>query len=97
MTDKKSVPAYTKISHDDGKTWKRQLEMGPIGGFTFKNGDKALIYQCGVDDCKVLTKFNTGFNKHRNKVHNLENMSFGWADGDPDWQELDVKEEMIVA
>lgn len=94
--EKLQVPVYTKISHDDGKTWEKKLQLGPIGGFTFPSGEKALIYQCDVDNCGKLCKFNTGFNKHRREQHGLENCAFGWADGAPKWQELDITPEMIT-
>lgn len=63
---KRQVPVMTKALQDD-KSWKEQLEHGPIGGFTFKNGEKALIYQCGK--CGQLCKFNTGLNAHMKKAH----------------------------
>jgi len=90
---KLKVPVYTKVSKDDGKTWKKQLENGPIGGFTYPDGKKALIYQCG--NCGKLCKFGTNFNDHREKHHGEERCQFGWADGEPDWQELDITEGMI--
>lgn len=68
---------------------------GPIGGFTFSSGEKAKIYSCG--NCGVLLKFNTGYNKHMKEVHGAtDNVMFGWADGEPDWQELDITEDMII-
>lgn len=68
---------------------------GPIGGFTFKSGEKALIYQCG--ECGTLLKFNTGYNRHKREAHGAkDNVMFGWADGEPEWKELDITEEMIV-
>lgn len=87
------VPVMTKILQDD-KSWKEQLEHGPIGGFTFKNGKKALIYQCGK--CGQLCKFNTGLNKHSKKAHGQkDNEAWGWAEGPPVWEELDITEDMI--
>lgn len=68
---------------------------GPIGGFTYSTGEKALIYQCGI--CGTLCKFNTGYNKHRREAHKIMGgESFGWADGPPDWQELEITEDMIT-
>lgn len=68
---------------------------GPIGGFTYPTGEKALIYQCGI--CGELCKFNTGYNKHRRLTHDIQGgEAFGWADGEPNWQELDIIEEMIL-
>lgn len=67
---------------------------GPIGGFTFKDGHKSMIYQCG--DCGRLLEFNTGYNAHKRDKHGAkDNMRFGWADGEPNWKELDIKEEDI--
>jgi len=84
MSQKLSVP----VKQPDGS-----FNEGPIGGFTFPSGEKAMIYQCGT--CGVLTKFNTGYNKHRREVHGLENMAFGWADGAPEWKEIEMTEDMI--
>jgi hypothetical protein len=76
------------------KTRMTEFQNGPIGGFTFKDGHQSLIYQCG--ECGAYLEFNTGYNKHKKEKHGVkDNVRFGWADGEPDWQELDIKEEDI--
>ena len=44
MTQKLSVPIMVK-SNRSGK-WKEEFQDGPIGGFTFPDERKAMIYQC---------------------------------------------------
>ena len=77
------------IKQPDGR-----FNDGPIGGFTSPSGEKMMIYQCG--DCGALCKFNTGYNAHK-RTHdpNHMNTAFGWADGAPEWQELDMTEDML--
>ena len=78
---------------NESTTSKNKYFMGPIGGFTFADGSKAVIYSCEI--CGILTKFNTGYNKHRREKHNEENVAFGWAEGEPEWEELEIKEDLI--
>ena len=68
---------------------------GPIGGFTYPSGKKAMIYQCG--DCGQLCQFNTSYNAHK-RTHDPKfvNIAFGWADGEPAWQELDIRDEGMI-
>lgn len=91
---KLSPPFTTKSSHDDGKTWKTNPTDGIIGGFTFSDGRKSLIYQCGL--CEKLIEFNDQWNKHH-KTHdkNWEGVQFGFAEPQ-NWQELDIKEADIL-
>jgi hypothetical protein len=72
------------------------MQDGIIGGYTFKDGSKALIYQCG--ECGQLCEFNTTYNKHRKEKHGLEGMMFGWADGMPEQQCLtqQIDESLIL-
>ena len=89
MTQKLSVPVMVK-SNSSGK-WKEEFKDGPIGGFTFSDGHKSMIYQCGK--CGQLTEFNTGYNKHNREKHGAtKNMAFGFAE-EQNWQELNIKEE----
>jgi len=67
---------------------------GIIGGFSFADGTKSLIYQCGF--CGQLSEFNTTYNDHRETIHKAERMQFGWADGAPKWGEIDAKESDII-
>lgn len=89
---KLQVPVMCQVRQPDN-SWKEEFQNGPIGGFTYPSGEKALIYQCG--NCGELCKHNTNFNDHRERKHGEERCQFGWADGPPDWQELDITEEMI--
>jgi len=87
-TEKLSVPIMVK-SNRSGK-WKEEFDVGPIGGFTFPDGHKSMIYQCGV--CGQLTEKNTGYNKHNKEKHGAkDNIQFGFEE-EPVWQELDIKE-----
>ncbi len=73
--------------------WIEKFKDGPIGGFTFPDGKKSMIYQCGK--CGNLTEFNTGYNKHNRKKHGaVDNVAFGFAE-EQNWQELDITEDMI--
>ena len=89
---KLSVPIMVK-SNRSGE-WKEEFKDGPIGGFTFPDGEKSMIYQCGK--CGTLTKFSKGYNKHNKEKHGVdENIVFGFAE-EQNWQELDIKVEDIV-
>ena len=89
MTDKLAVPVMVK-SDRSGKI-QEEFKDGIIGGFTFPDGHKSLIYQCGV--CGKLSEYNTGYNKHNREKHNAkENIQFGFAE-EQNWQELDITVE----
>ena len=65
------------------------------GGFTFEDGHKSLIYECG--ECGQLCEYNTTYNKHMKEKHGAKNnVQYGWADGEPEWKELDIKESDIL-
>ena len=67
---------------------------GIIGGFTFADGHKSKIYQCG--ECGILLEYNTTYNKHKKEAHGAkDSVEFGWADGEPDWKELNIDEKEI--
>jgi len=92
MTEKLSVPVMVK-SNRNGEM-KEEFKDGPIGGFTFADGHKSMIYQCGT--CGQLTEFSKGYNKHNKEKHGVdENIVFGFAE-EQHWQELDIKEEDIA-
>jgi len=92
MTEKLKVPVMVK-SNRNGE-FKEEFKDGPIGGFTFADGRKSMIYQCGT--CGQLTEFSTGYNKHNKEKHRVnENIAFGFAE-EQDWKELDIKEEDIA-
>ncbi len=86
-------PFNTKSSKD-GKKWETKPTDGIVGGFTFSNGRKSMIYQCGI--CQKLIEFCDEWNKHH-KTHdkNWENVSFGWADP-PKWECIKVLESEIL-
>lgn len=92
MSDQKlSVPVMVK-SNRSGK-WQEEYKNGPIGGFTFPDGHKSMIYQCG--ECGALSEFEKGYNKHNREKHGAtENSTFGFEE-EPIWQELDIKEENL--
>jgi len=70
-----------------------EFRNGPVGGFTFADGHKSMIYQCGV--CGQLSEFETGYNKHQREKHGAkENVAFGFAEPQ-NWQELDIEEDEI--
>lgn len=72
-----------------------KFQDGPVGGKTFSDGKKSMIYQCG--ECGVYLEFNTIYNKHKKEKHGVkDSVQFGWADGEPEWQELDIPEEEII-
>ena len=64
---------------------------GVIGGFTFSNGSKSLIYQCAV--CLGLFKHHENWSRHKEDKHGLlDSPITGYADGSPKWRELDIEE-----
>ena len=91
---KLSKPFNTKSSHDDCKTWQTKPTDGIIGGFTFSNGRKSLIYQCGI--CLKLIEFGDQWNNHH-KTHDPKWICIAFGSADPiNWQELDIKESDIL-
>lgn len=69
---------------------------GVIGGFTFSNGSKSLIYQCAT--CLGLFKFHENWARHKEEKHSLLYSPItGYADGSPKWRELDIKESDVFA
>lgn len=91
MTEKISVPVMA-LSNRSGE-FKEEFADGIVGGFTFPDGHKSLIYQCGK--CGVLCEYNTGYNKHQREAHNAkENVEFGFAE-EQNWEELDITVEDI--
>lgn len=91
---KLSPPFLTTSSHDDCKTWQTKPTDGIIGGFTFSDGRKSLIYQCG--ECLQLIEFNDNWNKHR-LTHDPKWISVQFGSAEPqNWQELDIKEADIL-
>ncbi len=73
---------------------KRKFKDGIIGGFTFPDGHKSLIYQCGI--CGSLSEYNKNYNKHQKEKHGaIESVRFGFAENQI-WNELDINKEMIV-
>ena len=93
------APLMTKKSQsltgDEKPIFKDCLFDGIIGGFTFADGHKSKIYQCG--ECGALLEYNSNYNEHKKTIHGFkDSVEFGWADGEPDWQELDIKEADIL-
>ncbi len=85
---------FNTTSSKDGKLWKTKPTDGIIGGFTFSNGRKSLIYQCGI--CLKLLEFNDTWNDHhREHDANWIGVQFGSAEPQ-NWQELDILESEIV-
>ncbi len=92
-TEKLSVPIMVE-SNRSGEM-KKEFKDGPIGGFTFPDGRKSMIYQCGK--CGTLSEFSKGYNKHNKEKHGgTENIMFGFAE-EQHWQELDIKEEDLTS
>jgi len=82
------VPVMTRTQQPDGEWSKEHFHEGPVGGFTFDDGRKSMIYQCG--DCGQLCEFSDTYNNHK-RTHDPKwvNTGFGWADGEPEWKEVD--------
>ncbi len=90
---KTKVPQMTR-TRVDGKWSKLHFHEGPVGGFTFADGRKSMIYQCG--DCGQLCEFGDTYNDHK-RTHDPKwvNTAFGWADP-PTWHEVDCKASDIL-
>ena len=74
-----TFPRITQISKD-GVIWNTVFHDGIVGGFTFSNGRKSIIYQGG--ECGQLCETNKMYNTHRKNKHGAkENIIFGSAIG----------------
>lgn len=99
MEQKLKLPIMTKICRGvdlEKRIFREVLQDGPIGGYTFADGSKAKIYQCG--ECGQICEFNSTYSKHRKEAHGLEGAMFGWADGEPKWECLteQIDESLIL-
>jgi hypothetical protein len=77
--------------------WTDCFFEGILGGFSFADGTKSIIYQCG--DCGAILEKNTTFNQHKKEKHLTEdNIIFGSADPQPleELSELGLKESQII-
>jgi hypothetical protein len=76
--------------------WIQWDLFGIIGGKTFKDGKKSIIYAC--QDCGMLVEKNKPWNDHRVKEHNVpesERMAFGFAEPQ-EWRELNLDEKYFI-